>query len=292
MSAQRISLIFITLFLATVSKANSQCESPTPRTATWIEEAVYSLAGLGSAQGLEVRDSRVYVYGDSDTGIIREYLFTREGFMQLGNPIRLTDGRYDLIPHPTGLTHHDHWGTFIGNTVNGRGTIYRLDWGIARRQRNVRNGILDAIVDDAAINGTRPEFVEVGGVAYLATSDYGPRGNEVRLYSPETLTVASRTSDENVLIDRFDVGPWVQNLHWIPSRGELVLVQNQIEGLRWRLSFVDLEASLGSNCAVYTKIIDLDPLDELEGFHMIGDDLGIGISSSSRFNARVIRLVD
>ena len=75
----------------------------------------------------------------------------------------------------------------------------------------------------------------------MATADYGNKANEVRLYDPARLAKAKKTSEPGVVVKKFTCSPWVQNLHWIPSKGVLVLIQNQIEGRRWRFTFVDLK---------------------------------------------------
>jgi hypothetical protein len=49
------------------------------------------------------------------------------------------------------------------------------------------------IQDDAAVNGCRPEFVQLKGKVYLATVDYGDVRPEVRLYDPEKLLAARLT---------------------------------------------------------------------------------------------------
>jgi hypothetical protein len=115
----------------------------------------------------------------------------------------------------------------------------------------------------------------------IASSDYGPEGNEVRLYDPERLLAAERTSDEGVLLARFPCGPWVQNLHWIDSLGTLVLVQNQIEGRRYRLTFAQLETGADLTNA---PRVDLEPTDELEGFVLLGGGRCLLVSSARTDN--------
>ena len=53
--------------------------------------------------------------------------------------------------------------------------------------------MLDTIEDDAAVNGCRPEFVQVNGRTLLATADYGDVRPEIRLLDPEALL---RVEDE------------------------------------------------------------------------------------------------
>jgi hypothetical protein len=128
---------------------------------------------------------RLYVvYGDlvfarPRVGVIKEFdLELRPtgrsvGLMRHGKP---------LLIHPTGLTRHEPWGTFLGDTVLQKARIYRLDWEQAWKDGNLDRAVLGEVDDDAAINGTRPVFVSLGGKTYLATADYGDVHPEIRLY--------------------------------------------------------------------------------------------------------------
>ena len=176
------------------------CQQPPPD-ATWetdatldVERSITDL-GLGAVQGVVVRDGRVYAFGDvfqakPRVGVIREY--TSE-LKPTGRVVWLRKGGKPLIVHPTGLTWHDRWGTFLGDTVKSadptrsRGVIYRIDWERAWKDGNLDEAVLNVIDDDAAINGCRPEFVSVGGRSLLATADYGDIRPEIRLYDPEGL---------------------------------------------------------------------------------------------------------
>jgi hypothetical protein len=152
--------------------------------------------GIGAGQGVEVRDGRVYLYGDAATGIIREYdLVDNSALTFTGRQVQLTTGTQDLMPHPTGLTVGPDLTTFIGNTVSEKGTIFRIDWARALANGTLDGAVLGTIADDLAVNGTRPEYVRVGARWLVATADYGALGNEVRLYDPERLKTAARTSE-------------------------------------------------------------------------------------------------
>ena len=83
----------------------------------------------------------------------------------------------------------------------------------------------------------------------------------------------------------------MQNLHWIPSKGVLVLIQNQIEGRRWRFTFLDLKKSIESGQEAVIKTIDIDKADELEGFAILGDlKTGLAVTSSRTNNANFMSL--
>jgi hypothetical protein len=72
----------------------------------------------------------------------------------------------------------------------------------------------------------------------------------------------------------------------------LVLIQNQIEGRKWRLTFLDLEKSLEYSQASVIKVIDFGNRDELEGFCMLSADKGIAVSSSQKNNVLVFKLLN
>ena len=83
----------------------------------------------------------------------------------------------------------------------------------------------------------------------------------------------------------------MQNLHWGPAQGGLVLVQNQLEGRRWRFTFVDLNESLAAGRQVVRKVVDLDKADELEGFTLLGNPAaGLAVTSSRSQNVHLVHL--
>jgi hypothetical protein len=244
-----------------------------------------TVPGIGAGQGVELRDGRVYLYGDSTTGVIREYdVVGNVSLNYTGRQIQLTAGGRDLVPHPTGLTVAPGLPTLLGNTVSEQGTILIIDWARALANGTLDGAVQATITDDLAGNGSRPEYVRVGSRWLVASADYGPLGNEVRLYDPEQLKTAVRTSDPGVLIARFRCSPWVQSLHWLDSPGRLVLVQNTQSGLGWRLTVVDLALSISSGSQVVTLTTDLSPQSELEGFHVVAPERGLFVTSAATSN--------
>jgi outer membrane protein assembly factor BamB len=244
-----------------------------------------TVGGIGAGQGVEVRDGKVYLYGDATTGIIREYDVTgNDALGSTGRQVLLTvDGR-DVVPHPTGFTTMSGVGTLLGNTVAEQGTIFMIDWARALASGTLDGAIQATVADDLAVNGTRPEFVRVGERWLVATADYGAVANEIRIYDPQRLKTATRTSEPGVLVYRFRSSPFVQTLHWLDSPGLLVLVQNQRTGQGWRLTVVDLARSIAAGQQVVTQTIDLSPQDELEGFHLVAPGRGLFLTSSSLHN--------
>jgi hypothetical protein len=159
-----------------------------------------------------------------------------------------------------------------------------IDWARALASGTLDGAIQATVADDLAVNGTRPEFVRVGERWLVATADYGAVANEIRIYDPQRLKTATRTSEPGVLVYRFRSSPFVQTLHWLDSPGLLVLVQNQRTGQGWRLTVVDLARSIAAGQQVVTQTIDLSPQDELEGFHLVAPGRGLFLTSSSLHN--------
>ena len=196
------------------------CAEPPPD-AAWTanadiaKEKVLTMSGLGAMQGVSFRDGKVYLYGDvSDAeprvGVIREYT---ADYKPTGRVVWLRDRDKPLLRHPTGLTWHAKLGAFLGDTVNRKAVIYRFDWDKAWRDGDLSRAVLDVVKDDAAVNGCRPEFVRLGGKDYLATADYGDVHPEVRLYDPEKMLAAGRTSAPGVTAYRVLCGPLRR---WVP----------------------------------------------------------------------------
>jgi len=249
-----------------------------------------TMEGLGATQGVSFHEGKVYLYGDCfdvkpRVGVIREYSAKYEA---TGRVIWLRNEEKPLLRHPTGLTWHDKWGTFLGDTVNRRGIIYQLDWERALKDGDLRRAVLAVIEDDAAVNGCRPEFVTFDGKDYLATADYGDARPEVRLYSLEALLRARRTSAPGVIAHRFLASPFNQNLHWDNDTKQLTCVLNVIEGRGWRLETLDLDRAVADGRAwgpeVRIRAQTFPNLDELEGYRPLPQGLGLFVTSSRKNN--------
>lgn len=257
-----------------------------------------SVDSLGACQGVHYQHGKVYLYGDREIGMMREYSPQKDTLVYTGSEYKLTVDGKDLINHPTGIAYNGSGPTFIGNSIrlNAAGTawkamIYCIDWEGLLKTHTLDGNIKQTIEDDACIQGTRPEYVKHKGKWYVATADYGNKGNEVRLYNPDRLQEVTHTKAPGVLFKKFSCGPWVQNLHWIPGKNILVLVQNQVEGRRWRLTYLDLEKSVATGQASVIKTIDLDKQDELEGFSFLHTtETGIAVTSSRSNNVHFINV--
>lgn len=258
----------------------------------------YGIDSLGACQGISNQQGRYFLYGDREVGVIREYRLGDDSLQYTGREMRLTLNDTDVINHPTGLAFRKDYPVFIGNSIrlNKEGTqwravIYHIDWPGLQRTGTLDNNLLNTIEDDACIQGTRPEYVRYKNKWLVATADYGNKNNEVRLYDPALLKTAKKTSEPGIVVKKFNCSPWVQNLHWIDDQGWLVLIQNQVEGRKWRFTYIDLEKSVETGKAVVIKVFDTDDPDELEGFTIATDpNLGIAVSSSRRQNVAHLRL--
>jgi len=252
----------------------------------------YNIDSLGACQGISYQNGRIFLYGDREVGVIREYKLQGDSLVHVNKEMRLTINDTDLVNHPTGLAVHGTDPVFIGNSIrlNKEGTlwkavIYCIDWKGLQRTGSLDGNLLNTIDDDTCIQGTRPEYIQYKKKWYVATADYGEKTNEVRLYDPATLKKAKKTSDKGVLYKKFSCTAWVQNLHWMNDRGILVLIQNQIEGRKWRFTYIDLEKSIETGKQQVIKVVDIDRGDELEGFSFLNNyNSGIGVSSSRRNN--------
>jgi hypothetical protein len=256
-----------------------------------------TIDSLGACQGVSYQHKNVYLYGDREVGMIRQFALNSDSVIYLNNQCKLTVAGKNVINHPTGIAYNGTDPTFMGNSIrlNKEGTawkavIYCIDWNGLWKTHTLDGNLIKTIEDDACIQGTRPEYVKYHNKWYVATADYGNHGNEVRLYDPEKLKNCSKTSEPGVLFKKFTCTPWVQNLNWIAKKGILVLIQNQIEGRKWRFTYVDLEKSIDSGKQEVIKVVDIDErADELEGFAFIGNNShGIAVTSSRKKNVNFI----
>ncbi len=251
---------------------------------------------LGACQGVSYQNSRVFLYGDREVGMIREYKILNDSLIDQHKEYRLTVNGKDVINHPTGIAFNNVSPVFIGNSIrlNPEGTqwkavIYCVNWLRLLQTGTLDGNIINIVEDDACVQGTRPEYIKYKGKWFVATADYGNRKNEVRLYDQEALKIASKTSEKGVLYKKFTCGAWVQNLHWVKNTNTLVLVQNQVEGKKWRLTFVDLEKSLQTGKEILTSIVETSRADELEGFTFLnGLKKGIAVTSSKTNNVNIM----
>jgi hypothetical protein len=288
-----LAALFLPWGLGTVRAADQPPDAAWTANAELRNAKTLTMAGLGAMQGVSFYQGKVYLYGDvwnanPRVGVIREYTRTYE---PTGRVVWLRKDGKPLLRHPTGLTWHPRWGTFLGDTVDRKGIIYRFDWDRAWQDGNLDRAVQDVLTDDAAVNGCRPEFVTLEGRDYLATSDYGDVRPELRLYDVEKLLQAGRSSAPGVVTHRVLCGPFNQNLHWDPARGQLTCVQNVIAGRGWRLDVLDLARAAADGRAwgpgVRVRLLTFAPHDELEGYRPLTEGRGLFVTSSRTGNLTV-----
>jgi hypothetical protein len=285
MAMQKITLTIIAAALGMGGLVTSSVDQQ-------LNKAI-TVDSLGACQGISCQKGSIFLYGDREVGMIREFKMEGDSLVYQHKEVKLTKNGQDVINHPTGIAYNGTGPTFIGNSIrlNAEGTkwkavIYCVDWKALLKTGTLDASLLNTIDDDACIQGTRPEYVKYNNKWYVATADYGGHGNEVRLYDPEKLAKAANTKEPGVLYKKFTCTPWVQNLHWVADKGVLVLIQNQKEGRQWRFTYVDLKKSIEAGKQVVISQIDhIERADELEGFSFIGDDeRGIAVTSSRKNN--------
>ncbi len=284
------SFIIFTLFFSTSVFSQNQPSLQISRS--------MSFDSLGACQGISLVNGFYYAYGDRECGLIRKYRMAKDSLEYLPKEIKLTLHDSDVINHPTGIAYKKGLPTFIGNSIrlNKEGTlwravIYNVNWDGLLTTGKLDNNLINVIEDDACIQGTRPEYVKYDGKWFVASADYGNKKNEVRLYDPIKLATATKTSETGVLVAKFTCSPWVQNLHFIKEKNILVLIQNQIEGRRWRFTFLDFKASVKSGQEKVLRVIDVDRNDELEGFTLMSNkNKAIAVSSSRKDNVNLLEM--
>jgi hypothetical protein len=294
--AAAVAIILMAVSSHWVSRSGQVAPQGPPPDGSWTADASVENATkatdekLGACQGIAIRDGRIYAYGDvysakPRVGVIREY---DVDLKPTGREVWLRQADRPLIIHPTGLTWHERWGTLLGDTVKKKAVIYRLDWDRAWSDGNLEHAVRDVVDDDAAINGCRPTFVNLGGRTLVATADYGDVHPEIRLYDPELLLKAHRSSAPGVEVARMLCGPFNQNLYWDGESGRLTCVQNVIEGRGWRLDVIDLAKGVADGRAsapgVRVQFLTFPPHDELEGYWPIDAERSLFVTSRREGN--------
>lgn len=271
---------------------------PGPNAIRMQLQGSFTIDSLGACQGISYQQGRLFLYGDREVGMIREYKTDHDSLVWLHKEYRLTLNDTDVINHPTGIAWNGKGPVFMGNSIrlNPEGTrwkamIYCINWEGLLHSGTLDGNLLNTIEDDTCVQGTRPEYVQYNNKWYVATADYGNKRNEVRLYNPQLLQHARKTSEQGVLVKKFQCTPWVQNLQWIPGKGVLVLIQNQEEGRKWRFTYVDLKKSIETGTQQVISVADIDRSDELEGFTFLGSpEKGIAVTSSRKNNVNTIHI--
>src|SRR5215831_5068632 len=87
----------------------------------------FSIESLGACQGASFQLGRIFLYGDREVGMIREFKMQGDSLAYLGRECKLTLNDTDVINHPTGIAWNGKDPVFIGNSIrlNKEGTLWR-----------------------------------------------------------------------------------------------------------------------------------------------------------------------
>lgn len=235
----------------------------------------HSFSDIGIGQGIQVIDDLIYPYGDHDQGKIQELDMELQPTGWLGKFV--FQGR-NLIAHPTGLAYRSGYPTFVG----ALGAIYLIDWDLFYEDRDLDRALLKEISSNN--RATKPEYVFYQGEWYVASSEYNPSGrdNEVMLMDPDSLRSASTIDDPGVIIHRFPVSRYVQDIYWDEESQEMVLVQNIRLWKGWRLTSINLDTAIKENSGMglavdQTRCILIN--SELEGYASLTSDTEIFLTA-------------
>jgi hypothetical protein len=103
--------------------------------ATHLDRAV-TVDSLGACQGISYQNGRIFLYGDREVGMIREFKLENDSLVYQHKEYKLTQNGQDVINHPTGIAYNNDKGpTFIGNSIRlnaagsqWRAVIYNVNW--------------------------------------------------------------------------------------------------------------------------------------------------------------------
>jgi glycerophosphoryl diester phosphodiesterase len=278
------ALLAVDWFGLSKAHAESEPDSDWMANSAVMDSKIISDTTIGEAQGGVYKNGRVYVMSDMSfkdprVGVIVEYDYDKGTLLPTGRRIQLTRNSESLLMHPTGLTFHPKLGAFLGNTVAGKSTIFKLDWDTALREKNLDHAVLKEINDDAARNGGRPEFVTVkeNGVerTLLATADYNTQTPEIRLYDAQRMEQIGHTDSPDVLVRRIKASPYNQSLLWDAGKHTLTCIQNVTLGRGWQFDVIDLDIAMKAGdvespgARISKKVFP--PHDELEGVVALPD---------------------
>lgn len=247
--------------------------------------AVHPLTDVGAGQGIQRIGDRLYLLADHTTGLIVELDTTLQ---PTGWRATLTVQGKDLVGHPTGLAWRDGAPTFLGTG----GTIYHIDWDLLLADRTLDRAIRKAISTNQ--RGARPEYMLVNGTWYVASSEYDPpdRHNELLLMDPAALAAADSIEDAGVIVHRFPIPQYVQDLHWDDTAQAAVLVQNIAWVRGWRLTTLDLATAIstgtGTGSAITSTRCILRP-SELEGYTQLANTAEVFVTADTLENIYVTK---
>lgn len=274
-------LLFSLISLINVSCGSSLTCDGCPRL-EYIEIPLVSRSYplIGAGQGIQFINDKIYLYGDSEIGIVQELELNLDPTGWTG---ALTYHGENLISHPTGIAYKDGYPTIMGQA----GRFYIIDWGIFRKEGNLDNAIIKIVKDAISYKGARPEYVSIGDKWYIATAAYEIDGlSEIRLFDPDNFETAEHVDDSNVTMYRFPVSAFVQSLHWQASIGQIVLVQNIDYERGWKLTYLDLGKAIENWNGLYDAVTKTECFaygSELEGYSVLPNERRLFLTPGGLF---------
>lgn len=209
----------------------------------------YRFSSIGSGQGMQVIGDFIYLYGDSGMGIVQELDMDFNSTGWLGE--LMFEGS-NLIIHPTGVAYLSGYPTFIAMA----GSIFLIDWDLFYEDQNLDRALLNTI----STNGqeARPEYVFYEGQWYVASAKYDAagNGNEMILMNPEALEEAETVDDPGVIVYRFSIPSYVQDIYWSNDSKRIILVQNIEVYEGWRLTSIDLSKAISLDTGLDEAIVE------------------------------------
>ncbi|MDQ2862299.1 MAG: hypothetical protein M3R50_01390, partial [Bacteroidota bacterium] len=110
----------------------------------------YNIDSLGACQGASFQDGKVFLYGDREVGMIRQYQLAGDSLTYTGHEMKLTLNDTDVINHPTGMAYHNKMPFFMGNSIrlNREGTLWRaviycIDWKGLQRTGTLNGNLIN-----------------------------------------------------------------------------------------------------------------------------------------------------
>lgn len=252
---------------------------------TYVSPVVskYHYPDIGAGQGVQKIGDKLYVFGDSDVGVVQELDPALKSTGWKG--LLVNSAGEDIISHPVGIAYREGYPTFIGNSVGGRGWLYEIDWEQFKQDGFVEGAILRSIKMLDARSMSRPEYVHYDGEWLVAVAEYEYKSegmSEILLLDPHALRSATRIDDPSAVRYRFWVSAYVQDMYWSDARSELVLIQNVDYTKGWRLTFIDLDRAVASNSGMTDAVSETRCYcfeSELEGYHEYSDGREVFLTS-------------
>src|SRR6201990_1448247 len=65
-----------------------------------------TIDSLGACQGISYQNGRIFLYGDREVGMIREFKLIGDSLTYLHKEYKLTTNGQDVINHPTGVAYN------------------------------------------------------------------------------------------------------------------------------------------------------------------------------------------